>query len=355
MYPTLAPSRQIPTAYDSVIDSTDVPLLEHAYHLDGSRVAALIKFLAAQYGPSIPYPSLRQAILVLSASLRPGQYHDQRLVHGSRAYNILASKISAGTKSFNDADVFASFILSYATAKRTEMRHHIVGCELMRLSLENSTAILNVFAPIFKDAVINESMYSLIPPTSRATFLERIECFRLLGNTGTPEWAWRYHELDTMLYTLTRALVIGHSSITLGFLHEDEHRNRLRVEFAKVQMDIETQDEEFQKELAKLKMKIQMHTSEFKTLDQQLEAYTLLQNEYVAFMRMILEFPTVFDAYNDPQVSSTAHYIFLYWKSRGIRRIKYFDAGYCQPLQLVAFAVSNTESKHLATKRTNFV
>lgn len=240
-------SRLIPTAYDSVIDSTEVSLLEHVYHLDGSRVAALIKPLATQYGPSIPYPSLREAILVLSASLRCGHYNEQPLVHRQKAYNILATKISAGASSINEADIFASFMLSYATTKRSEIRNHIIGCESMRRSLENSTMLLNVCVPIFKDAVINDSIYSHIPTSSRATFRERVECYWALSYTATPEWAWRFYRLDAMLYTLARTYSIGGDSILLNaILQDDEHRQRERIELAKVQMDIEMWDKEFQ-------------------------------------------------------------------------------------------------------------
>ena len=110
------------------------------------------------------------------------------------------------------------------------------------------------------------------------------------------------------------------------------------------------QDEEFQFAQAELKMKIQTQIAEFRTLKQQLEVYTVLQNKCVAYMQMILEFPTIFDAFNDPQVSSIAHSIFVYWRSQGIRRIEYFDACYCDQLQMLGFAVSEAESNDLAIK-----
>ena len=344
-------SRQIPTPDNLIIHPEYVPLLQHAYSLRGNRIACLIKFLAINYGEAISQPSLRHALLALSANLLPAsQFQEQRDYHAQEACRILGTKLSK-PDSINEADAFTSFILSYATNKRSEIRTHLRGCEsIVHQQSRNAhsrqlTDLLTIFGPMLTDDAINYSIHTLTPLVSRTSFPERVKYFQHLSWTGRPKEVWQFPALDAATYSIDRILSIAEDCILINaVLQESEDTQIHRIQYSLNEMNQELADENLQVALENIKRRC-CHIVVFKTLEQQVLLYNLLVQISVSLMQNILRSATIFDGFNDPETQKLAETLFTTWITSGARRIDYFDGGYCDQLYLGGLAVSKLECK----------
>ena len=153
--------RPIPTPVDAVISSDDELLLEYSYSNRSSFdwMTAFFRFLAVEYGPAIPSETLRHAILSYSAlELPEGRFLTRSEDHERKAWRALIRKISEPA-GITEADVFASFILSWIAGQRGSMSEaaiHVNGCLSMLQKITETNGgrplsnLLDLFGPCIR-------------------------------------------------------------------------------------------------------------------------------------------------------------------------------------------------------------
>jgi hypothetical protein len=108
----LSPSRLIPTAIDAIITAEDRLLLAFAYSGLGDHflLNTLLKFLGAEFGPSMPNDSLRHATIAYSAQSLPKAQFQREHYHKRQAWRALNATFET-RRLPSEANAFAAFVL----------------------------------------------------------------------------------------------------------------------------------------------------------------------------------------------------------------------------------------------------
>ena len=158
----LAPSRQIPTAIDAVIESQHIPLLQWLYSNSSLLALSLVaKSIASQVGPSLPSPALRHAILAYSAFQL--NHSDISHSHLCESRRFLIRKVR-NLSTIDDTDFFAALFLTFVafnSSSTSETLIHAAGCRSIFQRLHSSRKPLSRFFEVFGNyAVRMAAQYS---------------------------------------------------------------------------------------------------------------------------------------------------------------------------------------------------
>jgi len=251
-------SRLIPTAIDSVIEPEDALLLTYAY--TGSTrwdtLSAFLKVLASEYGPSIPFTTLRHAVLASAAhALSSEQFNSTKERHVDAGWNMLSRKFASNT-TLNDTEIFAMSILadilwdsSPSSPEALQIVHQSgVILEVAHRSGERSpSSIFTIFGPYFRDglrfceitgaALVGQKSQSWMIP-ERATFqqcrryYQEFQRIQSSGRTGVIEAV--LDTLQEVMHALVCCLHRRSYRVLAGDSSTDEEtvaRNRIQAEF----------------------------------------------------------------------------------------------------------------------------
>ena len=191
----------MPTPMDAVIRPEDVLLLHHAYseRMGNTPISALIKRFPAAYGLSLSSPSLRHAVLALSALYLPSrtvQHRQQQEYHYHEAQRALLRKLTGPTE-IQDVHALSAFLLAIfaflpSPANGNEILIHGRGCLSMLTKLANDerlSFVLGAFGPLLFDYItLIEHWVESSPDARIATFESRV---RILG-----EKSWFIQRLE---------------------------------------------------------------------------------------------------------------------------------------------------------------
>lgn len=108
------PSRPLPSPLDAVLTSEEALLLTYAYtgRSRWNTLSAFLKIIAAEYGPAIPFPPLRHAVIASAAHALPSdQFSEIKRHHVLEGWKALCSKLGSGVF-LDQTEAFATSILA---------------------------------------------------------------------------------------------------------------------------------------------------------------------------------------------------------------------------------------------------
>ena len=314
----------MPGPPDAEIDAQDGLLITRAYSDDSkyTDMAALSSSLAAtlEYGFSIRNPCLRSTILAIAASdLDPVQFGSRERDHKDKALKLLGWKVSQ-PDTICEADAFSSCLLAMLAWEKCsdeELATHIRGTLAILEHLNTTSASRNEshLFKVFKPYIIHWMHYlstcasvsrwpisgqiqSILRPTRKVTFKERVVFFDRFTSIRVPRLAWHSGTMEALHDILTDSVQQLTRCIYGVAKRQRDHIFQFRESCIQETLDhvgMELSDHDLQNALH-IMMKAAETAPPSPTLEVQLATYQLDLREGIELARSILKTPNIIGA-----------------------------------------------------------
>ena len=218
-----------------------------------------IKLVAVEYGPAIPDPSLRNAIVAWAAQcLPPEQFQRKFELYRFKARRNLITKLRA-PDTVGPPDIFAAILLAWLShcSSPVESAAHTSGCMSMLRYLANSlkhkplSRLLSALEPLVWDTLnVLNGVSALSITGHRKTFNEVARCFEDLPWTGIGPRPRLGNRVQALYMYINRLFLVSFSWLKSGGLCEDGRDSS--VELIVQHMKTQLGDFEFRATLASL-------------------------------------------------------------------------------------------------------
>jgi len=336
------PLRQIPTAMDDVVDSEDAMVLQYAYSLSGTYIAAVVKLLAVVYGTALPNSTLRQAVLAYAASKSSNpSFQTRALRYKAQATAILSTRLGP-VPTIDETDFFAVYFLAYwGQNSPSETRAHRNGGSAIyeylssNESFRSSDLVIMVGTDFYPSGCMGDagSFYPRVAP--HPTFGQRVQNLQQLRRAGTPPEAWQEQTVEALFHISAEAFCITFGCIVDSLRHEYETSLGDYIE----DFEAGLRDLDCRKAIEQARLQVETPLSPRSTVEQRIRAYALLQLQTVRLVVSIWKSSDIGQGFISPETSEIAKELIQSWRSEGHSAVKYYDQWYWEQLAIVGIAL----------------